>query len=484
MNERHPVDDLFARALRNAEARPPQAVWNGILEQRGARRRFLLLLRRRGGLLGLILLCGGIGTYGVLSLGAEGGETSGPMQAHTIASSPLALIGTYTPAGEMTADIGTSDPGRQEPLENTARRSGSVSWEKTSSVNKAAASLLLTQTEHSKTSAVHGGLDSRTTSATGSHEAVSSIWPSHSNSGNSPSSNLVPVLASAETETTVPLMDLAHVSVERLPFRSALADRSSAVSAPIGSSAPPLFPDHIRWWVGSEVGSYAETRKWHGGDLELAEALNGTERLHPLWGVGISGGWVSRKGWGLSSGIIYCVGRSEFRHLDHVLAPMDSLVPYVITFNNEVIASYTETVSVLAPAQEEVAVENRYYSLRIPVEASWQHSIRRWKYRAVIAPAVEFNTLRSGATLEHRDDGSGLSTVDVEATNMKRTTILMTGSVALDIGYALTEDWQLWAGPSYAAGLFPLSHNDYYPYAMPERPGFHARLCYMLRSHE
>jgi hypothetical protein len=279
-------------------------------------------------------------------------------------------------------------------------------------------------------------------------------------------------------------VNAADRSIERLWIRPALTDRSTGTADPVGLSAPFMARERIRWWIGPDIGSYAETRKWHGGDVMIAQALTGTEKSHPVWGTGLSAGLISGKGWGLSIGIMYCAGHSEFRHVDHVLAPMDSLVPYVVTFNDLVIANYTETVTVLAPAQEQVAVENRYSTLRIPLEASWQHGMGRWKYRAAIGPAVEFNTLRSGATLEHGADGSLLSTVDIRATHRKRTTILMTGSVALDLGYALTEDWQIWAGPSYAMGLFPLSRSTNYPYAMPARPGLHARLCYMLRFHE
>ncbi|MEO8734177.1 MAG: hypothetical protein ABI373_07585 [Flavobacteriales bacterium] len=279
-------------------------------------------------------------------------------------------------------------------------------------------------------------------------------------------------------------IDISDMRIERLRIRPALNDLSIGHATPEARAVPSLPRSRIRWWIGLDVGSYAETRKWHGGDLVIAQALNSTERSHPVWGTGLSGGLVSSKGWGLSLGVMYCASRSEFRHVDHVLAPMDSLVPYVVTFNGEVIASYTETISVLAPAQEQIAAENRYSTLRIPVEASWQHGMGRWKYRAAICAAVEYNTLRSGVTLENGVDGSGLSTVDIRSTNMKRNTVLMTGSVALDIGYALTENWQLWAGPSYAIGLFPLSHNGNYPYAMPLRPGIHASLCYMLRVHE
>jgi len=463
MNERQPVDDLFARVLRDAEAEPPQVVWDGIMEERGALRRGWLLLKRRWGLLVLILLFSGIGTYEVLSSSAGKGRANNSGQLRTMMVSSEVLAGSDVPTNDNTTGFTASASEHPE---------------------------FHSKPDPLKTIKARRIPNSHATSATGAQSASPAKAPSHSALGTTPDQDRTSALTSIEEEartphaTMLPPNEFAHMSVERILFRNALADHSIGGLAPVGLSAPPLLRNRTRWWVGLDVGAYAETRKWHGGDPQLAEALNGTESAHPLWGTGLSVGMVQSKGWGLSVGIMYCAGHSEFRHLDHVLAPMDSLVPYVVTFNNEVIASYTETVSVLAPAQQQVSVENRYSTLRIPVEASWQHSVHRWKYRAALGSAVEFNTLRSGVTLENGVDGSGLATVDAGSTNMKRTTVLITGSAGLDVGYALTEDWMLWAGPSYVIGLFPLSPTENYPYAMPERSGFHVRLCYMLRSHE
>ncbi|MFZ1658758.1 MAG: hypothetical protein WAT61_08070, partial [Flavobacteriales bacterium] len=63
MNERQPIDDLFARALRDAEATPPPRVWEGVARERGWAHVTLVRLQRRWGLLALLLLLGGASAY-------------------------------------------------------------------------------------------------------------------------------------------------------------------------------------------------------------------------------------------------------------------------------------------------------------------------------------------------------------------------------------------------------------------------------------
>jgi len=72
MREQHPLDDLFARTLRDAEAAPSDAVWEGIVQERGWAHLTLLRLRRRWVWLALLLLLGGTAGYvGITSSGEK-----------------------------------------------------------------------------------------------------------------------------------------------------------------------------------------------------------------------------------------------------------------------------------------------------------------------------------------------------------------------------------------------------------------------------
>ena len=51
MKGEHPIDDLFARGLRDAESTPPAAVWEGIDRERNWAHITLLKLRRHACLL-------------------------------------------------------------------------------------------------------------------------------------------------------------------------------------------------------------------------------------------------------------------------------------------------------------------------------------------------------------------------------------------------------------------------------------------------
>ena len=91
MREQHPLDDLFARALRDAEATPSDAVWDGIVQERGWAHLTLLQLRRRWGWLALILLFGGTAGYlGFTSSGEKHAEVLrvGSSTSDTAASNP------------------------------------------------------------------------------------------------------------------------------------------------------------------------------------------------------------------------------------------------------------------------------------------------------------------------------------------------------------------------------------------------------------
>jgi opacity protein-like surface antigen len=231
------------------------------------------------------------------------------------------------------------------------------------------------------------------------------------------------------------------------------------------------------------MGEYRESRAWRGGDPRLAQALNGTETAHSPWSIGILGGMEGRNGWGISIGLGYNAAHYDFHHVDRILSRNDSLVPYVITFNSQVIASYMDTVTTFSEERHPVAAMNRYSLIRVPIEVSWHRPWRRWQYGLRAGLSAEFNTMISGITLVSDGNESGTRSVDVASDLERRTNALLTGSVAADLGYALTDRWALWASPTVAIGLLPLSHASDAPYAMPDRLGMRLRLSYSFREH-
>ncbi|MFZ1664277.1 MAG: hypothetical protein WAU08_02590, partial [Flavobacteriales bacterium] len=250
------------------------------------------------------------------------------------------------------------------------------------------------------------------------------------------------------------------------------------LAAPDAGPAMEFVGPRRAWWVAATVGQFRETRTWHGADAELVNSLQSTELLHYPMGIGMLVGTEVRGGWGMAVGLEFNAGRYTYRHFDQFIQRTDSLVPVVITFNSDVIESYSDTLSTFLEQRQTVAAENRYTTLRVPIEASWNKAWHRWHFGARAGLAVEFNTQRSGATLVEAI--GGLQSVDVVTAPVKRTSTVLTGSVAADIGFGITERIGIWASPTYAVGLRSLSAAGDAPYAMPERLGVRFRLAYTL----
>ena len=96
MSERHPIDELFHRALHDAEVTPPPAVWEGIVRKRS---------KRRGGYWGWL-------AAGLLLLGSAAAflihnDKSAPMPTAEL-QDPGHMKSNSTPGDESSA-IGVTD---------------------------------------------------------------------------------------------------------------------------------------------------------------------------------------------------------------------------------------------------------------------------------------------------------------------------------------------------------------------------------------
>src|SRR5690606_9443809 len=115
----HPIDELFARGLRNAEETPPPQVWEGIAQERSWAHLTLLHLRRKWGWLALLLLVGGTATYvGSRPSGAEmAGETPGPAAGPWVTASLV----TPEPPAEGPAPVHFTTEAGYRPAPASAR---------------------------------------------------------------------------------------------------------------------------------------------------------------------------------------------------------------------------------------------------------------------------------------------------------------------------------------------------------------------------
>lgn len=479
MKEQHPIDELFARVLRNAEAEPPARVWQGIAH--GRKRAGWL---RRWGWLPLLLLCTtGIG-YGLMDQRTSTSAESAPA---------LSLASPNAPLGEATSQTIMQE--EAEPANNLARSApAAVEHQGEHTANAA----LGQQSGPAMPASGQAALEQRATTAVPPHgasgtteanpartatdmavaiEAEGSAQHAHvgdaSLAAGITGSGLAVARSSNVAETTRGLGRAYRLSTQLPPVGSEPVAADLLHAGPLSFAAP-----HRSWWIAATAGQFRENRTWKGGDDELRTALQGTELPHATTAFGMVIGVHGRGGWSLATGIEHHAGRYNFKHADRFRTRRDSIVTYVVTFNSLILATSTDTISTFSEEQRSVAAVNRYSTLRIPVEIAWHAPYRRFRLGVRAGLALELSTLRSGATLMH--NGQGLQSVEVDPVDKQRMSVLA-GGLGADFGYVLTEHWSLWASPVYEAALLSLSPAGHLPYALPERMGLRFRLAYTIR---
>lgn len=501
MREQHPIDELFARALRDAEAAPPAGGWEGIVRERNWAHLTLLRLRRRWGWLALALLLGGTATITGLNGGGDA-RMAGPPQPEPIAQPVAMAPSALHPApslGMEDASVGEVDAERTRTLHpkamDEARSSASGPVEQTARAPVMEAEPVANGSTHSSASRENrtDGRSYRAHAASVPATPVRVAQAGHVVPDDPEQQLSASIEMIVPTEQPLALADEAATSGREvrhaagglawarpgmLQLRSSILKRELLAADPRVASPMEFRGPRPAWWVAATAGQFRETRTWHGGDAQLANALQGTETPHHTLNFGVLAGVAYRGGWGLATGIEYSAARYDFNHLDQFRSMRDSLVTHVITFNTQVVDSYVDTLTTYTEVRRTVAAVNHYTSIRVPLEGSWHTAWRRWHFGVRGGLALEFNTMRSGVTLMNEQGGT--RSVDVSTTE-KRTAMLLSGGLAADVGYAINERLALWASPGYATGLFSLSPTDGTPYAVPERLGIRFRLAYTLR---
>lgn len=486
MKEHHPIDELFAHALGDAVAAPPARVWRGIVRRRGYRRPGAL---RRWGWLPLLLLMGG--TAGWWLAGGNGQQALHPAQmARTTETGgivePAAATSTSKEAATMPQAATPAAAERPATTDTTAvaesrsfaadpRLRGDLG-EKTAPTSHPGAAQ-----EKRDIPAMHPAPGPK-----GGQVVISPVAPApaaastrsdeaHLQPGRAEPKNRPETAAGSAFAPVVPVL-LADPGAA--PVRLAVLRASIPGVAAPGPNTPP-DPVHRgprrAIWVAATSGLFTEKRRWKGTNDTWIRALEGTEVPHPATTMGVLVGLEGHRGWNVAVGLEYGVSRYDFHHLDRYMGQRDSLVQYVVTFNSQVVSSHTETVGTYGEVQQRVAAENRFSTWRVPVELGWHKGFGRFHAGMRAGLAAEVNRIRSGATLAMADGGAR----SVDATD--HTTVLLGGTLAADLGYAITEQWGLWATPTIGSGLFPLSSTNDAPYALPRRFGLRLRLAYTLK---
>jgi hypothetical protein len=486
MKEEEAIDALFARGLRDLEAAPPPAAWSGIERERDWVHLTLLRLRRRWGLWSALLLAGGAAWYvgsgmepqheagALATVGADMAVPAPPVRALETAAAPgvaFTALRTIQPAGQGRSG--------QQPEEST--------WEQVQGMRTNAtvpqAVAVAAHGDEGRTALANmnspanagSSSDLETADRVAETEPVTAQTPVEWVNG-APLGTGGPAEVLAMRATMDRAAKADAPGVERLPLRQWVMGQEEAWPMPVAAAATEFRWPVRRWWLAATVANYAEERHWHGPEAWTRQAA---ELPHHRTGAGLALGMQGQGGWGVSLGAEFSVSRADYRHLDRFTMRTDTVVPFVVTFNDQVLSNYMDTLTLWSEEERDVRAVNQWTALRFPLEASWHRGWRRWRFGLRGGMALELNSQRSGVALVAVPGGA--QSVDVAAAPVRTTSVLLATTVGADIGFGLSDRFTLWATPGWSAGLFSLSRNAEGAYALPERTGVGFRLSYALQ---
>jgi hypothetical protein len=480
MSERKPIDDIFARALRDAEAEPPPRGLDGILRERAKRRAGWL---RRWGWLPLLLLLFSGGTGYLLSGHRTLAVGNGSQAGTNTAAQGQAGTGLLALNEEVHPEpVNPNDDAHwpNSDVKHEAPETAPVSAQLSPSIP---ADRPIPPTAAARN--VHGTTISTKHGAPGSlaqNVDPAPVWPSVEHPAEAIASIGAGFIGTTEREGTVFLNEQERPEAGRaFPLRIRWSAFGDSMSIPgLRNAGSTTFKRPRRsFWVAATAGGFSESRTWTGGDEDWRKALQSSERMHSTSALGLLAGMDLRGGWSVATGLEYHTGRYNFQHAENLLTRRDSIVNYIITFNSLVLSTITDTITSYTEETRTTAVLNRYAMLRIPVELGWHTSWHRFRVGARGGLALELTTLRSGATFIRSDQG--LQSVDIQSAAAKHCMSVLGGSIGTDVGFAITEQWSVWASPVYETGLLSLLPKDNTPFALAHRTGLRLRLAYTIR---
>ncbi len=503
MKERHPIDDLFREGLYNSEAAPPAEVWERVVAQRSWGHRLLAGLQRRWtmGLLAMLLVGAPLAWYGVGNDAAPVAATSENTSVAPPAERSTSLtekqdVGGLVPDAEARR---TSDALQEGNAANTVERIQAVERITSSNGTSIPTHRSATGVRSSVPAQPHGHIAGATgellaartparrndqLSADSGPEVVSGNVAAKAIEGTNASDR--PVLE-VEASTASTTGGAAHGTLgdDYVDMDFLLAHpRSIVYQRPLDSMLvidrsvdPPYVLPNGAWWLGVQFGWNEWKGGWTGASA-LVDDLNEAEEWQSGWQAGIVGGRTWKSGLSVSLGLEVANAKSRFLFngagnndsdtgayefvLDttwqvNAVAPDSSYVVYTYSFD-----------LVAVPIGErgvQYSASNRYTLLNIPVEIAWQKNVKRYTFAPRIGLNAGLFIGRNGTTLVN---GSNVDTgpTAIPANDPRaddRFGMLLSGSAGMDLGYAITERIQLFAGPGYSTVLTSFGDNTLRP---------------------
>lgn len=459
MREKHPIDDLFRRVLRDAEAAPPPAVWGGVVRRRHWGHRLLLRLERQWGLamLLLLLISAPLAWWAMSASPGGGGQATSAQEKGVVPSSSLTPIADRPVAhhdlgASHAADAAASMNAPSDPARAEIPRS-----ENTGEVPAA------TPTERSN----HARLDPPATEGPFGANSDPEAHEERTSNEVATATAWVP----REEQADLAGIDGARsaaIHLDRLHLLMAGRGTDEAGSGTLLERDAPhqyVLPGRVAW-IGIHAGYHDLSGGWNGPS-PTAEALNNDEAWQDQWTAGLSYGWRWRSGWSASIGVDVVNRRSRFlhQHMEEGITTWDVDTSWVITPAGIDQNIYTWNIDSLVAFEpginEQYSATNRYTLLRVPIEIGWRMGTRRWQFSVRGGSSICGTIARRGQSLSSPPSDGAPELIDLSDPAIDhRFTMSIAGSIAADAGYLLTERWSVHLGPVVTRDLWTSGNPD------------------------
>lgn len=510
MSGKHPIDDLFARALRDAEVTPPPPVWEGIARERASRSTLPQLLRRNWGLSAMLLFF--VGASGFLAFYANTSNNEGKLAQQeelTRPGSPQKQVVGASHAQAISIDAASETSDRSIAMGASANVTTTPAFTTDSNVEKANTAVpVSTQTVNAKTSIPVAAKNDRAEPG----KAIITSKKARSNNTSHPHASgektdahedtkVVVAMENNPAKATVPNDPLKDHSTHDVPINEEGNPTGSSSMGPTpqkGRSVPnesledlivrtsplplleakqpsPILPGKTidpyvmakgNWWIGAQVEWAALNSSWSGAGAEV-DAMNAGETWRDRKGLSVVVGREWQSGVSLGLGVGISQQRSRFLHRTVEAGTTETMIDTAWTATpSGPQTSFTWDIvetQITEPGTEQLYNStNVYTQLRIAPEISYRLvERRRLSIQVRLSPMINVTLSRSGNALapmvsQEPLDSSATSLTVVslgDASLNERFPLSLALSGGLDLRYQLCDRFSIGLLPNFVYGI-------------------------------
>ena len=458
MREEHPIDQHFRNALLSAEVQPPPSVWDGVKNGRRRRRGLLFWSRRRGLTIATLFVALGAGAYWAIRDTPDTPNMFSNAHVDRNAETPNLFPESREEPVVKPAD---TDP---QPVSSTGL--SAVAF--TNMADGTREKVVLSAKARTVNGETTTPANPRTPFPPAGKDDVVPVLPGREEA--------LPFTTLPEPSLSTPLLDAGIVShLKPIP---AHWNPSEPELTPVAKATAVYVLPASEWWVAAQVGWYDVRRQWSGTNATLEGALNASETWTSTIGVGALVGRTWRSGFGFSAGAEHERSEQAFRYVDRWTSVDQEITTNVVTLDTQVFVSQGDTITRTTLDERIAEGMDRRSVLRVPLDAHWRSSWRRWSYGLAVGMAAEITRTSSNMILvQDGPDGRIASAQPRSAELRERYPTVFLGTISADLGYLLHERWTLWASPVYMHSLGVIGSRSEV-FAEPERLGLRLRLGY------